>query len=411
MHSLKIRSIKKLNEQIQVCDVSHKIDFTSFIDDQPNLIVNGIVIANCGKHAGGVLVMDDANKNLPLIKAQKEVRCPWTEGVKRKDLSTLGYVKFDLLGLETLRIIQRCIELIMQRHEGVEAPTPEDVKNWYNEKLHPDKLDLEDQRVYENVFHAGRFAATFQFTSKPTQGFIKRFKPRSILDLAAATSIWRPGPLAGNVHELYLEARAKVERGEEIEYDHPIIKETLQNTFGYMLYQESIMLIANKLAGMSLDDCDKLRKALLKRTVTGNEKNMGQVDELELAFIEGCVKNGYVRNKAEKLYAEMKSWSSYGFNKCIYNKTLVQTVVENNIVNKQICDIVPGEKVLSRDETTGKNIAVEVKNVYNTGKKRTYKFVLSDGREIRCTKDHKFRTKCGKMLPIHQIMEMDLEIL
>ena len=106
----------------------------------------------------------------------------------------MGFIKFDLLGLSTLRMVEGAIRHVLKRHHGIEEPTYHQIKEYYDNNLHPDKIDLDDQDVYENIFHAGKWAGVFQFTETGAQDFCKRAKPKSIIDLAAITSIYRPGP-------------------------------------------------------------------------------------------------------------------------------------------------------------------------------------------------------------------------
>lgn len=267
-----------------------------------------------GKHAGGVIVTQDASKHMPLIAAGGEMRTPWVEGMNRKDLEVYGLIKFDLLGLETLRIIENCARLILKRHEGVSNPTWEQVRAWIDKTLDPETMDLDDQRVYENVFISGKFAGTFQFTAKHTQKFIKALQPRSIGDLSVATSIYRPGPLAAKVDKLYIERKRKAEAGEVFEYDHPAIEKVLGRTYGYLVFQEQLMHLAAELAGFNPDECDKLRKVILKRSVQAQAGQKGEVQKLEDKFIDGAVANGLKREKAIALFEEIAAMCSYAFN-------------------------------------------------------------------------------------------------
>jgi hypothetical protein len=146
-----------------------------------------------------------------------------------KHLEEFGWIKFDLLGLETLRIIERCISLILQRREGNKNPTFQDVKAWFDKHMDPKNIDLNDQKVYEHVYHEGRFAGIFQLTQTGAQRLFTKAKPRSIIDIATLTSIYRPGPLAANVDKLYIEAKNNPDK---IDYKHPLIKKVLESTAG-----------------------------------------------------------------------------------------------------------------------------------------------------------------------------------
>lgn len=263
-----------------------------------------------GCHASGVIIADDIDSKMPVIATKNGPQTPWVEGLNYKHLGDYGFVKFDLLGLDTLRIIRRCIELILFRQTG-HRPTWTETKAWYDAHLHPDRIDFGDQRVYENVYHAGKWAGIFQFTSPGAQRFIRQFEPRSLDDIAVATALYRPGPLAAKFDSVYLKAKANPG---SVTFDHPAIEEVLGYTMGCVVFQEQLMALGNKLAGLSLPDCDRLRKAIVKRSVSGNDKNKGEVALLERMFIDGAEKNGYAREKAQALYEKLAGYASYCFN-------------------------------------------------------------------------------------------------
>lgn len=144
----------------------HSPNFKDFIDKHPEVAEPIAVLFKqpkaLGRHAGGVIVTDNIAQRMPLITSKGEAQSPWCEGLLRKDLGVLGWVKFDLLGLETLRIIQRTIELVLTRHGGIKNPTFDNVKDWYAKYLAPDTADFDDQHVYENVYHQGKWSGVFQ---------------------------------------------------------------------------------------------------------------------------------------------------------------------------------------------------------------------------------------------------------
>lgn len=108
-------------------------------------------------------------------------------------------------------------------------PTFDDVKRWYNEHLHPDVIDLNDEHVYKHVYHEARWCGIFQATQKGAQKFFERAKPNNITDIAALTSIYRPGPLAAKVDDIYVEAKADPS---SVKYEHPLVKQCLEATYG-----------------------------------------------------------------------------------------------------------------------------------------------------------------------------------
>ena len=267
-------------------------------------------VRSCSRHAGGVLVADNLNKKMPLINSGGVRQSPWAEGQNVRHLEPLGFIKFDLLGLSTLRMIEGAIKLILKRKFDIAEPKFSDVKDFYNKFLHPDVIDFEDQEVYENIFHKGNFAGTFQFTEDRAQEFCRNAKPKSLIDISAITSIYRPGPLSANVHNLYVEAK---ENEEDVYYVNDIYKEVTKQTFGFLIFQEQIALLAHRLGkDISLDEANLLRKVLTKKgTGKGHEVKMRIHDK----FVEGCVEKGLRRHQAEDMWEKFEYFSGYGFNK------------------------------------------------------------------------------------------------
>ena len=182
------------------------------------------------------------------------------------------------------------------------------MRDYYEKNLHPDVLDMDDQTVYENIFHTGKWAGVFQFTEQGAQRFCTRVKPRNIIDVSAITSIYRPGPLAADVHEEYVEAK---ERPHYIQYISDEVQEVTGETFGFLIFQEQIALLAHKLGGLTLDEGNMLRKVLTKKG-TGKNSVKGKLHE---KFIAGCVDKGLDRDVAQNLWDKIEYFSGYGINK------------------------------------------------------------------------------------------------
>lgn len=309
MKPLGVKSVKKLRED-NVYDIHHDLEQKHFMDEHPNLIANSLVISNCSRHAGGVLIADNLNEHMPIISSGGVRQSPWAEGQNVRHLEPLGFIKFDLLGLSTLRMIEGAIRHILVRHHNIPEPTFKDVQDFYNKHLHPDVIDFDDQEVYENVFQKGNFAGIFQFTEARAQEFCANAQPKSLVDISAITSIYRPGPLSANVHEQYIQAK---ENADEIDYMNDHIKEITQETYGFLIFQEQIALLAHKLGkGVSLDEGNLLRKVLTKKgTGKGHEVKMKIHDK----FVEGCVEKGIRRHEAESMWERFEYFSGYGFNK------------------------------------------------------------------------------------------------
>ena len=267
-------------------------------------------VRSCSRHAGGVVVGENLDQYMPLINSDGVRQTPWSEGQNVRHLEPMGFIKFDILGIASLRMIEGSIRHILKRHKGIPNPSFEDVKAFYNENLHPDKMNLNDKKVYKNVFDKGNFAGVFQFTEAPVQEFCKKVKPKNIIDVSAITSIYRPGPLGADVDKLYI---AAVEDPDSIKYVHPIIKEVTKQTHGFLIFQEQIAILAHKLGkDVDLDEGNKLRKLLTKK---GTGKGFEEKDKIHRKFIEGCVEKGIEQKEAQKLWETFEYFSGYGFNK------------------------------------------------------------------------------------------------
>ena len=268
-------------------------------------------IRSVSRHAGGVLVADDLNKKMPLINSGGVIQTPWSEGQNVRHLEPLGFIKFDILGLASLRMVEDCIRHILQRHEGVSEPDFKDVKSWYDKHLHPDVIDLNDQKIYKNIFHTGRWAGVFQFANSGAQNFCQKSKPKSIIDISAITSIYRPGPLSAGVDNQYVNAK---NNPSSVKYIHKLIKEITKETHGFLIFQEQIALLAHKLGkDLSLDEGNMLRKLLTKKGTAG--KTYEKKKKIYDKFVAGCVEKSIDKSEAEKLWQTFEYFSGYGFNK------------------------------------------------------------------------------------------------
>jgi DNA polymerase-3 subunit alpha len=264
---------------------------------------------SCSRHAGGVVIAEDLDRHMPLINSGGVVQTPWSEGQNVRQLEPMGFIKFDILGLSTLRMIEGCIERVLKKNGNLN-PSFSDIQKFYNEVLHPSVLDFNDQEVYNNVFHQGKWAGIFQFTESGAQNFCKRAKPKSIVDISAITSIFRPGPLSAGVDKDYVKAK---EYPEDVWYENDIVKEVTQETYGFLIFQEQIALLAHKLGkNITLDEGNLLRKLLTKK---GTGKGADKKNSIYKRFIEGCVEKGIDRQTALQMWQNFEYFSGYGFNK------------------------------------------------------------------------------------------------
>jgi DNA polymerase III subunit alpha len=321
---------KMLNEATPVCKRLHNItagvynptweelkehspSLVSFLGKYPHVAthVENLQgqIRSISRHAGGVLFADNLNQRMPLINSGGVIQTPWTEGQTVRHLEPLGFIKFDVLGLASLRMVETCIEHILKRNHGIKEPTFKDIKKYYDEHLSPEKINLNDKAVYENVFQNGNFCGTFQFTNSGAKKFCMDAKPENIVDIAAITSIYRPGPLSANVHTKYVEAKKDPNN---VLYMHDLVREVTEETYGFIVFQEQLSLLAHKLGkDISLDEGNELRKVLTKK---GTGKEAAVKEKLYGKFIEGCKEKGITEVDAINLWKTMEFFSGYGFN-------------------------------------------------------------------------------------------------
>ena len=267
-------------------------------------------VRSTSRHAGGVVIGEDLDKHMPLICSKGVVQTPWSEGQNVRHLEPLGFIKFDLLGLSTLEMIQSAIGHILKRYHNYENPNFADIKEYYDKNLHPDVIDLHDEKVYKNIFHKGKFMGIFQFTNEGAQKFCKKAKPNNIIDISAITSIYRPGPLSAGVDKSYV---SRKNNSDEINYAHKIVEEHTKETAGYLIFQEQIAILAHKLGkNISLDEGNKLRKLLTKK---GTGDVSAEKEKIEHRFVMGCMEKNIDRATAERMWQNFEYFSGYGFNK------------------------------------------------------------------------------------------------
>lgn len=267
-----------------------------------------------GRHAGGVIIgpAEDLTKTMPIIKVRGELQTPWSEGMNFRNLGDNGFVKFDFLGLTLLKDVENCIRRILTRENGKE-PTFLEIRDWFDEKLNCRFVEQDDPDVWKHVYHQRRKVGIFQFTAEGARRFCEDAKPVSIVELAAVTAIYRPGPLRANVHKKYIKDKAQSDR---IEYAHPIIKEILGPTFGHVTFQEQFMLLAQKLGGFTPAESDKLRKTLVKKSLDTMGSKGSERDIARKKFISGAKEiNGVPESVSTELWERIEFFSMYGFNK------------------------------------------------------------------------------------------------
>jgi DNA polymerase-3 subunit alpha len=243
-------------------------------------------------HASGVLISPEPLSNLvPLFKDQK--KDVLLTQFDMEGIQEIGLVKFDFLGLITLTVIQDAERLIRARQPAGETP------------FSVATVPLDDPETFK-LLAAGRTAGIFQFESSGMRDTVVKMRPEKLDDLIALNALYRPGPLEAGVVALYLDRR----HGKQaVQYRHPVLKESLEATYGLPVYQEQVMQIATVLAGYTPAEADDLRKAMGKKKV----EVMAQQRE---KFVAGAVAKHKVPTAlAEEIFKEIEHFAGYGFNK------------------------------------------------------------------------------------------------
>ena len=237
-------------------------------------------------HACGVVIADAPLTDfLPLYKqAGSDDIITQFEG---PTVEKVGLLKMDFLGLKTLSIIQRALDLI---------------KDVHNQNIDIEKIDITDQKVFREIFGSGRTKGVFQFESGGMQDLLMKLKPDRLEDLIAANALYRPGPMA--LIPDYIDRK----HGAKWDVPHPIMREILEETFGIMVYQEQVMRICNRLGDIPLRQAYALIKAIGK-------KKLDIIAAEKKRFVEGCVKKGLKDSQAEEIFDLIEKFAGYGFNK------------------------------------------------------------------------------------------------
>jgi len=268
---------------------------------------------NVSRHAGGVIITNNPRENMPRIKSGDVLQTPWPEGLNARHLEDFGLLKFDILGLGTLRMFEECIRKIIKKKTKSKYVTFDMVKRWFDENLHPDNNDLTDPKVFKHVYWDSHYAGIFQFVKGNVQKFMAEMKPKSVTDIAITTSIFRPGPLSIGADKLYLNNR-KHPTG--IRYKHPLLEEVLSDTSGLIIFQEQLQLIYHKLAGIPLEDTDSVRKAFTKKDISNKEKAAKDREVMREDFAIKCLSaNNIPKIVSYDIFDEMEKFVAYSFNK------------------------------------------------------------------------------------------------
>jgi DNA polymerase-3 subunit alpha len=237
-------------------------------------------------HAAGVVIADrPLSELIPLYRDPRSDLL--VTGFNMKWVEQAGLVKFDFLGLKTLTVLAKALELI--RAGGHEAP---DLAT----------LPLDDEATFQ-LLGRGDTVGVFQLESAGMRDALRRLKPDTFEDIIAVVALYRPGPMDN------IPSYIRRKHGEEQpDFLYPTLQPILRETHGIMIYQEQVMQIAQELSGYSLGSADLLRRAMGK-------KIKEEMDKQRESFVGGAVAKGVPQSKASQIFELVAKFAGYGFNK------------------------------------------------------------------------------------------------
>ncbi|MDY6938239.1 MAG: DNA polymerase III subunit alpha [Cyanobacteriota bacterium] len=349
-----------------------------------------------GVHAAGVVISADPLDEIVPLQLNKEGAV--TTQYSMEELESLGMLKMDFLGLKNLTMIQKTLDLV-KKSKNIEIdpdrlPAEERKAQEILARSEDKKLPSDIQKTYQ-LLSVGQLAGIFQLESSGMRQVVRDLKPSSIEDISSILSLYRPGPLDAGLIPKFINRKHGQEK---VEYDHVLLEPILQETYAVMVYQEQIMKIAQDLAGYTLGEADLLRRAMGKKKLAEMQKHRD-------IFIDGAAKNGVNKKVAEELFEQMVKFAEY----CLSYDTEIMTVEYGalpigKIVEEQI------ECTVYSVDRNGYIYTQTIAQWHDRGEGEIFEYGLEDGSIIRATKDHKFMTSDGMMMPIDDIFEKGLDL-
>ena len=249
-------------------------------------------VRNVGTHAAGVVIADRPLadmvplQRLPNKDKDKEVvSTQWEMG----DVEKAGLLKMDFLGLRNLTSLAAAVKLVEKKR---------------GEPLDLLALPLDDEKTYQ-LLQRGEAKGIFQLDGAGIRDLLVKMKPDRFADLIAILALYRPGPLNGGMVDEYVDVKHGRKKAV---YQHPVMKEVLEETYGVMVYQEQVMRILNRLGGIELSQAYACIKAISK-------KKMDVIAQGRQQFVSGSVERGLEKDRAEKIFDLIEFFGGYGFNK------------------------------------------------------------------------------------------------
>ncbi len=295
-------------------------------------------VRHMGVHAAGVLISPSDLNDFTPIQFDPKGEGKVISQYDMYSVEDAGLLKFDFLGLGNLAIIADAIDLIEKNH-GI--------------KLDYDTIDMKDKKTFE-MLTRGETVDTFQLNGTGMTKFLMELAPTSVNDINAMVALYRPGPL-----QFIPEYIKRKNNPEIITYLDEALRPILEKTYGILVYQDDLLMMAHKLAGYSWGEVDKFRKAVGKKIP---EEMAAQKEK----FIKGCVEfSNWPKEKATELWAWIEPFAAYGFNKAhsvSYGRVAYVTAyLKANYPTEYLC------AVLHSEEGEVDKVAITVKECQRLG--------------------------------------------
>jgi DNA polymerase III alpha subunit/intein/homing endonuclease len=313
-----------------------------------------------------------------------------------KMVEKAGLIKYDFLCVSSLQDIGDCLKAINKKNGddftiGTFKHNGQETYIW----------DLPSDIGTNKMIGSGKAETVFQINTNSMAPFIKRIKPKSIVDLATILALVRPGPMdfidpitGRSMAEEYMWRREGRSKG-EIE----VLNQMIPDTYGILCFQEDLTLIAKKMAGFDPQKAETLRKHMCK-------KNMRPLEAMKPDFISGSLSNGYSQHDVETVWEMMVKFGQYGFS-CIAGDQLIQT----SSGLKRMDEVINGDFYVAYLDQNKKIRYEKPSHGQLMGEKEVFEIELEDGTFIKCTEDHKFLTDGNWKTAKEIIKDQKIEVI
>ncbi len=244
-------------------------------------------------HSGGILILNDSVYNYAATflppKGFETIQ------IDMNIAEAVGIHKFDILAQRGLSKITDAIALIKENQPQARIENMENLNAFKN-----------DPEI-NNLLKVGDCMGVFYIESPAMRGLLTKLQTDNYLNLVAASSIIRPGISSGGMKEEYIKRHREPQR---IKQAHPVMLEIMEDTYGVMVYQEDVMKVAHKFAGLSFEDADVLRRGM-----SGKKTSKGQMERIEEKFRSNCRERGYSEKLIDEVWEQISSFAGYAFPK------------------------------------------------------------------------------------------------